>query len=194
MSGGLSEQENLNPEDEEREFLLLPGVASTSVISGFSDVKINRLCKIVLRLAFYFFIFQILVLIVDFSLLMSRGKGEAAAIGLVRVIGVAATLYLAYTGIKHKNQEWLCGLTFLHAYQIIMYMMLLFSFLELFLVFLLLATTKSFYLYQLLLTLIHVSFELSSLFYIHAIFKYLPNTIATDAPASTGGNNASDNL
>ena len=82
------------PEDEEREFLLLPGVAASAVTSGFSDVKINRLCKIVLRLAFYFFLFQLLVLIVDFSLLMSRGEGAAAGIGLIRVLGVAATLYL----------------------------------------------------------------------------------------------------
>ena len=188
----LSEQQDVEPEDEEREFLLLPGVAATSVTSGFTDARVNRMCKIVLRLAFYFFIFQILVLIVDFSLLMSRGEGAAAGIGLIRVLGVAATLYLAYTGIKYKNQEWLCGLTFLHAYQIIMYMMLLFSLLEIFLVFLLLATTKSFYLYQFSLSLIHCGFEVASLVYIHAIFKLLPY-LPTAAP-NTSSSDASDNL
>jgi hypothetical protein len=128
-------------------------------------------------------------LIVDFSLLMSRGEGAAAGIGLIRVLGVAATLYLAYTGIKYKNQEWMCGLTFLHAYQIIMYMMLLFGMLEIFLVFLLLATTKSFYFYQFILSSIQCVFEVASLVYIHAIFKLLPN-LPTD-PATSA---ASDNL
>lgn len=189
---GLSEQQDVDPEDEEREFLLLPGVAATSVTSGFTDAKINRMCKIVLRLAFYFFLFQILILIVDFSLLMSRGQGSAAAIGLIRVLGVAATLYLAYTGIKYKNQEWLCGLTFLHAYQIIMCLMLLFSLLELFLVFLLLATSKTFYAYQFCLSLIHCGFEITSLVYIRGIFQLLPNLPV--AGTTTSSSDASDNL
>ena len=187
---GLSEQENNEEVDEEREFLLLPGVSATSVTSGFTDVKVNRLCKIVLRLAFYFFLFQILVLIIDFSLLMSRGEKTTAAIGLIRVIGVSATLYLAYTGIKYKNQEWLCGLTFLHAYQIIMYIMLLFSFLEIVLFFVLLALTKTFYVYRFLLTLVHLGFEISSVVYIHAILQYLPRLEGSRVPSAA----ASDDL
>ena len=188
----LSAQEDAPaPEDEEREFLLLPGVAATSVRSGYSDVKLNRLCKIVLRLAFYFFLFQMAMLIVDFSLLMSKGKGGAAAIGLIRVLGVSATLYLAYTGIAYKNQLWLCGLTFLHAYQIITYLMLLFSGLEIVLVVIILATTKVFIIYQFIETCIHISFEVSSLYYIYAIFKYLPN-LPTEAPNSSI--DVSDNL
>ena len=181
----LSEQEDVPPEDEEREFLLLPGVNATQVVSGFSDVRVNRMCKIVLRLAFYFFIFQLVVLIVDFSFLMSKGEEATAAVGLLRLIGIAATLYLGYTGIKYKNQEWLCGLTFLHAYLLIMYLMLLFSGLEFVVVFLLLATTKTFYVYQFILTMIHLVFQVAS------IFKYLPNLTA-ETPTSSSV--ASDNL
>ena len=175
---------SVTTEDEEREFLLMPGV---SVMSGFTDSRINRLCKMVLRLAFYFFIFQMLIVIVDFSILLSNGRGSAAAVGLVRVVGVAATLYLAYTGIKYKNQEWLCGMTFLHAYQIIMYLMLLFSFLEIIVVFILLAREKVFYIYQFFVSLCHVCFEVSSLYYIHAIFKYLP-TLAAQPPSASDAN------
>jgi hypothetical protein len=188
MSNLSGQEDTPAPEDEEREFLLLPGVTATTVTSGFSDVKLNRLCKIVLRLAFYFFLFQISVMIIDFSLLMSKGEEGTAAIGLIRVLGVAATLYLAYTGIAYKNQEWLCGLTFLHAYQIIMYLMLLFSGLEVVLVVLLLATTKVFYVYQFILTSIHISFEVSSLVYISAIFKLIPN-LPTDVPNSSTDDN-----
>lgn len=187
----LSEQEDVIPEDEEREFLLLPGVNATQVVSGFSDVRVNRCCKIVLRLAFYFFIFQVVILTVDFSLLMSKGEEATAAVGLIRLLGVAATLYLGYTGIRYKNQEWLCGLTFLHAYLIIVYIMLLFSGLELVVVVLLLVTTHTFYFYQFILTMIHVAFEVTSLFYIHAIFKYLPNLPTDQANVATV---ASDNL